>query len=825
MFLKKINTFFDFIYQMNGDSNGYILYNHVSPHNFISRNVRAFSSIILGYVSRMKHYKRLNYVISDNLTNRQDFSPSELADEIEDNDKISGFFKYNFNLKEIIPWFYEKYYLPNDFLERMKGIISSNKKLIKPIMDKFLNGKDLTIETLCRNSNITSPIIFAFGLFDDKPNILAWVLRMYYEQAIDGEFMTYLYNWLETNSNSINKLSKKTFQSYKNYQDILLLKQEMERIKVSNIANSIINKFNTKQKNLLKQRKFTETELYCFCKFKKLSEVKQLNFIKKVSNIDDIDEIMKLFVAICQESYDWNRISLLEFLEDSQLNYKIVYDNNNIVVIQAKDYNTINKAARTTNWCISKQKKYWKDYIESYNGLKKQYVIFNFNFEEDNDLSIIGLTTFLNGEITHAHSFVNNNLFENSSKKEYFRDNIFNVGEYSIDSILKCFGLNKNIFISEGTTRFEWNKESFLQMIKDNEIYYEVIGEKDEKLLVLTNNVMYGFDWYFKEECRKNISDYFKQYGLSKVILYIDFSKKINEDNSSLFILIKNNFYNSEYVFRVMDIGGNFIKANVNKIFEEFSISLNNILINPDTIASNFLSAILSKDFKTIDEYIKEYGIDLLTCRERINSEFYNLIDEMLNDYYDDSIIDIVYHNGYHLSDIFINEDLNDLIFNIFDACNYYNELEDENISKEEIEKCRKNPYYGVYKKHIFYIMSRLFLKKILTNEHNETLLTALFSRFHIDEYSERTIEKITKFIINNFKELISSNENLEESLFNLIFSQNYENLIQYILDNHQDLITSRVKKIGLITLEEGSKFYNLIENGNKNFFISLKRK
>ena len=115
---------------------------------------------------------------------------------------------------------------------------------------------------------------------------------------------------------------------------------------------------------------------------------------------------MKTLVKI---QYEWNKESFMKFLTNNEdFKYNIIHDKDNIVLLLVNDFETIKHIAKTTNWCISKNMQYWKNYMTS--TLNKQYVMYNFGLKEDDEYSIVGFTVSDNNRITHAHSFTNISL-------------------------------------------------------------------------------------------------------------------------------------------------------------------------------------------------------------------------------------------------------------------------------------------------------------------------------------------------------------------------------------------------------------------------------
>ena len=65
-------------------------------------------------------------------------------------------------------------------------------------------------------------------------------------------------------------------------------------------------------------------------KFSKLSDVKKNNFIRKVSTIEDLNELMRQMRHASSLHFSWNKDSLMDFLENVEgIKYEIVCENEN----------------------------------------------------------------------------------------------------------------------------------------------------------------------------------------------------------------------------------------------------------------------------------------------------------------------------------------------------------------------------------------------------------------------------------------------------------------------------------------------------------------
>lgn len=100
-----------------------------------------------------------------------------------------------------------------------------------------------------------------------------------------------------------------------------------------------------------------------------------------------------------------------KFMEQvkSLKNTTVIYDNNNIVVLEVKSFDDCNMLfdKKGISWCIAQSKDHWNDYV---GRLSRQYFIVDFNklkitpsSDDDNNNSLIGFT-FTKGELSAAHA-------------------------------------------------------------------------------------------------------------------------------------------------------------------------------------------------------------------------------------------------------------------------------------------------------------------------------------------------------------------------------------------------------------------------------------
>lgn len=102
--------------------------------------------------------------------------------------------------------------------------------------------------------------------------------------------------------------------------------------------NESINSFNTCQKKLLKNYELDEKDKHALSLFAKLSDAKRLNFIKKMSSVEDVGELLRQLRFITSTHFSWNKDSFIDYLNNVEnLKYEIKYDKENIMVLKVYD--------------------------------------------------------------------------------------------------------------------------------------------------------------------------------------------------------------------------------------------------------------------------------------------------------------------------------------------------------------------------------------------------------------------------------------------------------------------------------------------------------
>lgn len=728
----------------------------------------------IGIITYDKSLK--TFVIWNNIIN--DYRKSE-NDEIENlpfTNIFEGFCRYRTNINLYIN------YSCDNIINYYNNIFQNNKKLLIPFLNriKFHELKDEQI--LCHE--MSSEIMLAFTLFGKKPNILSWALNMLTNRVNNFTpfLMLKIHNWLEYNENHVNKLSKKNLVAYCKENDIKLLTYEIDRINYIRKGNIIINKFNTAQRNIIKASDLAIYDYFLFTKLGNLNSERINNIIKKVSTFNNFSDIISCIENEVLSKYEWSLEKFIEYITyDKSLSYDIVYNENNIILLRVYDFHTIKVLGKSTNWCISKGKQYWDDYVANSDN-KSQYMLFNFNELVDSEYSIIGITCSLNGIITHSHSFTNKDLF---NVTEYVFGKIFgNIDNLpNILSILDTLKISNNNLIANNNNLI--NQNYLKTKIKENALYCDILYEQDDKLLLTTKKSLFEF----LPSNYNSLRSLFEYMPLDNgIILWCDFSKPINDCNRILFSSYTYDKNISGYDYDVIfNLQGKPISLNFDEII---GLQVYSLLNRPRTIIDKFIFSIKHYDFTEFKHIISTLGISFIKENAIVYYTLKNAIIDDIKFKYNNNIVKALEECNLHLYDIFTKSDVVDIIVKILKKLNNDYDL------KDILE-------YQTKEKHLngIRLYSTLFrslctfdaLKFLLKNEINNKILVLLLSViiYYYDEGDDdrEYIEYIDKFIIKEHSNLLENNELAIELLIANINKFKLNNLMDDILSDMPHLV------------------------------------
>ena len=192
--------------------------------------------------------------------------------------------------------------LPDNFNDLFDTFNKQNKKIVEQIVSKYSGNYDCYFAK------------YFFSISDGSPNMFSWAMTNLYKNRVSITLLKHVIVWCQNYSQLIKNLRKGTPTAYNGFCEIQDLVSEMIALRKNKRANLVINMFNTAQKKLLKNVELNNVNLETFSKFSILSDVKKRNFIRKMSTIEDVEDIMRQMKLLTNIHFEWNRDSFNEFI-------------------------------------------------------------------------------------------------------------------------------------------------------------------------------------------------------------------------------------------------------------------------------------------------------------------------------------------------------------------------------------------------------------------------------------------------------------------------------------------------------------------------------
>lgn len=656
--------------------------------------------------------------------------------------------------------------LPTEFDAKYNKMLSNNKKL-----------KELTARLVGDKSPIS---MLFFCLFGNTPTIYQWALSMYAEHSIHYSFFFRINSFLENYGQVCKNLQRNNVTAYNTSSKITELISEISELTRGKRANDAINTFNTKQKKLLKSVPLEESELKLLSRFQFLSQEKRRNFVRKMSTIEEKDEIIRQMTLVTKTSFKWNRDSLIDFVKNSDgLVCDIVYDKDNVVIVETDNYESIKYLAKTTNWCISKNKQYWNNYMNDRRN--KQFVLYDFNQDEDSELSIIGFTVSVGDGITAAHSFTNNNLMRKertttnrlssfitaSTDKGIF--GILAMYQISLDDIVETPKMNR---------KYEWNASSFINYIN------RLIGD-DNYDLIKYNEDCVAFMTCSSKVCELLISKQ-NEVGMLfcrgvKAFVIADFTYE--ESNPKRIQLCQISKNTKEYLERPLTLylcNAHESPYTFDEVIAEQDIPFD-VICRPNDAIEHLKSDFYSYNAKGVKESLKEKKVvDYLKKKEDgiLEQIIFNAVKQSIFEYNSFDLIDALYDNGVNLNDILDCS----FVYDIISSCIWQMESSYQHIGSRWCPSATNINEFNTargrhlsYEKRMFTAMAVLF-KRFIENEikQDNDVLINIFG-FYYSELSNAVACYVIKLFenevnlelvvdvsdIDSYLNIVTSNEDL----------------------------------------------------------------
>ena len=601
--------------------------------------------------------------------------------------------------------------LPENFEDDFLSFAKANSKLFSNLQNKF---------GLLLNKSLPKAL---YALTDGSKNFFQWAINLCYREQVSPCVIKNILSWNNFYGNLTKNLKKNTITAYTNRTLIHLLINEMRELTKEKRIVDAINMFNTTQKNILRANANDSSVRDNLSVFATLSFPKQKNFIKKVSSIDDSSELIRQLKFVTSTHFDWNMQSLIDFIYNvNDLDCEVILNCNNIVLIKVNDFDTIKHLAKTTNWCISKNKTYWNNYITRLNGNSQQFILFNFNKQEDSNLSVIGFTITKNKGITAAHDFTNKDILKQETSTLNIKSYSERFRSYeNIYMILKNNGIDVESLIPYDKSEYEWNRDAFMEYVgrcvsdlENIDILVDNAGKlcisvKDKKIKKL-------FGKNYDENIIIPKEDY-------QHLIFADFNRSRHDYLALNFAIIYDGVNEEEYCYGLYNSDCSSLDYNFENKLIDFSLpydiikrqdNIDNIAINAFlTYNAELLRLCIKKDSSVLDRMLKEH-IDIETVEDVIK---YSMLTHLSFDY-----INIIYGSGKTLSEYVSIEGLSSIIGSLYSSIkNIGFQIDREKLNlptKEDITRFYEEKIEDL--SYTTYVGHYLMLKQIIQSEHLE---------------------------------------------------------------------------------------------------------
>ena len=618
--------------------------------------------------------------------------------------------------------------LPDTFDDDYATFIGTNKKF-------FLDGSRLGIVDELGEETIKSFYVYSNG----SRNFFQWACNLCYRYNVGPNTIRNILVWNDLYKQLVKQLSKKTITAYTSENDIKVLLKELTELRKTKRATDAINSFNTAQKKLLKSNNLAEIDLTTLAKFSKLSHVKRVNFIRKMSTVNDFQELMQNMRYMTNIHFEWNKSSFMDYLNNVEgLGYKIIFERDSIVLVEVKDFETIKKLGKTTNWCIAKNNSYWKAYTAS-NIKTKQYMIFDFSKLEDDKNSIIGFTSMYDKGIVHAHNFINEPLIGDEHRNFIFNElNSFFPSDnfQDIYSILEKYDIPISMVTEYEKPKYDWDKESFKKYLLTfvDEESVAVIKEEDGKLVLSVSDM--DVKNAFARDCEADT------FGVNpnEFILFVDFSMSQYDADSIKIAAIYENNNGVRGCASIYNSKSTRIQYNFEMLLLDYDVPYD-IIKRPYNIEMIAEHAFFSYNVRLLKRCIdcdKKYVEHIFSSESKY--DIINVILGAINDYGSLEYLNIMYDNGLTLSEYMESKYVEILISRLFDSLvsNYANGRFQTMVFNKPSESDIENFYKrnNLSKDKVLDIILYISILKIIENE----------TKYSAKKIYGKILNKIVKF-------------------------------------------------------------------------------
>lgn len=671
------------------------------------------------------------------------------------------------HFKEDSSYFSELVVMPENFDKMYDDFCTANKKQM-PNATRF--------------SSINCSLFkYFFAISSGSKNFFFWAVNAYFKNRTSIYQIENILRWNDKYNQLQSKLSKGTITAYTSGSDFFTIVREMMQLRRNKRANDVISSFNTQQKKALKEYKLSDRDYDTLSKFGKLSSKKKNNFIRKMSTIEDPAEILRQMSFLADIHFEWNKKSFMDYLENLEgLNCKVIIDRDNIVLLRVDDYEAVKRLAKATNWCISKDKKYWNEYVEM-NHDATQYVLFDFSRKEDDNLSIVGFTSVHDRGITHAHDFQNRNIMGSKRTNTVAEIKSF-VSKYvdcsNIYGVLDRNGINLSDVVSYEPTHYKWNRNSmfdYLEQCISDDDYYIIYDDGNRVVLIAENDDVK----YFLGDAYMDNRHYNHQQG-DQHIIFADFNKKAGDPEKLVFGVIHHNFATHESSCdRLFNDRFEQIAQSFDSKLEEYGLPYD-IICRSENAVDRFYTAFMGFELSVAKELIKDKAVieDIKTLNRSAM-----LRDALINvtfGYYSADYVNLIYDSGLTIYDVLGDNYASDFGRRLLNTL--CDEIPNAHVpSEEDIDKFKKGEI-GRYN-YAVYVGIFMILMSFIDHEKNIRSFASLIPS--VVERHRRT--DLFDLIMSRICEVVDVND------------MNYGKFIaHYAFSNHSSSVINALNKANL---------------------------
>jgi hypothetical protein len=321
-----------------------------------------------------------------------------------------------------------------NFEQFITETLQKSQSIIKSKMRDYENLKDfLTSKNSIGYLGKVTEFLFSGVPYDELVNL--------YNDIID----------LKTKNIKFN------LDSYDKYEDVL---DDIAKKKIAYKFRYIYNQFPKEQKDLFNLESISDSDVLTISKIYDVDDYTP--FIKKISRYKDKSDLIDaatLFLKSKLKSYSREYIKSL-FDENIQL----AFENENILIIKIKNFESIKKVGDDTSWCIVFSQSTFKNYTKED---RNQYVLFDYTKDQFEVDFKIGFTVSQGDKIIYAHDILDSPCIP------YLK-------QVLLDNGVDIKNINEKVRID--TSKF--NNQSGLTEIK-NILNYDLTEEDTNRLLAI----------------------------------------------------------------------------------------------------------------------------------------------------------------------------------------------------------------------------------------------------------------------------------------------------------------------------------------------------